>query len=687
MAQKDLPWTLPLGVLFFLFAGLLLYLDKSTAKSPSLWTSGKEFAVLLSILLLAIGLRVYRLDLFPAGFTTDEGFMGLTVQRIIHEHYRPFTETFDWLIGQPDMYYALAAWFHFVPVSQVSFFLYSVTVSLLAMPFLYFTYRSLTDTSTALTALFFLYVSRWFLTYSRDGHPAIGVPLIIGFALTFWLYGVQKEKTWAFVLCGAGLAAGLYDYQELKFLPLLILIYGAYESWRGEKRTRLLKNGLFLGITFVLLSLPVLEYLWQVRGLTPRERYLFAFPDLFLEKGMVGVWDHWWESFGVLNRQGDLWGFNNIPHHRHLDDITGALWILGLFTAFFHLKEPRYFYPVAGFFVFLLPDFLSSDSFQTSRMLGTLPFVCLLAAETSVSLLQKARTLDRTKFSTIVFSFLLIGCAAQNAWDYFGVQAKDPQSWRVLGAAESTWVARSVRRYAPACTCLLCSKFYMNYQIWFLDHDLIPQMREWKLPGSLDFPGADPQKGVCLFFEEGQWGVLKLFQTRYPGGNTEIFRDLNGEPIAALYAIPLPIWLSRVARYHSRPQGLKAFYYRSTDEKGVPWVTRVDPLLNFTFHDDFPFTDFPPLSVRWSGLLNLPKAGIYEWTILTNDHIQMNLDHLPILTDSRRTRRLFLKKGRHPIEIHFKKTEGVDTALTLLWKIPGDDRFETVPASVLEPGP
>ncbi len=689
LIQNQFFWTLPVGIACYALAGLILILPRSISPSREILSASKTYGLLSLILIGAFLLRIYRLDQFPAGLFPDQGYLALNAEKIARGNGWPFYQTFDWPVAQPDMYYFLAAWFHFFKPSQISFFLYSVVFSLIALPLFYYCYRSLSNTPTALAALFFLYSSRWFLIYSRDGHPAMEVPFFIGLTLTFWLYAVQSEKPWAFALCGVCLASGFYSYQDLKVLPILIFAYVLYEGWRCADRARFFQNNVRLLVFFLIFASPALVHILGDHGLSSREKELLAFPSLFAEHGLSGVWNHFLETILVFNRWGDPWFYHNIPNHRQLDDVTGVLWFLGAFYALFHFKERKYFYALTGFSVFLLPAFLSIDSRHASRLMGTLPFVFFLSAQALWVFHEKLKDLKPKFLSAAFLSFLLFFSAVQNARDYFQVQANNPDCWRVCGGAEDSWVAQAIQRYSGSYNCFVCPKFYGNFQIWFLDYDFVPQIGYWKLPRSLVLKGLSPQKGVCLFFEEGQWGDLKLFQNLYPGGTTEWFKDLDGNRIAGLYLIPASTWVSEAARLsrHSWDHGLKGVYYSSTLEKGTPAAIQIDPLLNFTFRNDFPLTNFPPLSVHWKGSLIAPKDGIYEWTVLTSDDFQMSLDGKPLLSASQLGGQRFLRKGTHRLEARFKKIKGVDTLLSLLWKIPGNSQFEVLPSQVLKPFP
>ena len=109
---------------------------------------------------------------------------------------------------------------------------------------------------------------------------------------------------------------------------------------------------------------------------------------------------------------------------------------------------------------------------------------------------------------------------------------------------------------------------------------------------------------------------------------------------------------------------------------------RRDPVLNFTQKLDFPFQGEAPLSVHWRGKWVPPVAGRYQLQALTSDWAAVKLDGRKIIDSSLdKPADLILSRGSHRLEIDFRKTGGQATVFHFIWKRPGADRWEIVPAS------
>lgn len=99
--------------------------------------------------------------------------------------------------------------------------------------------------------------------------------------------------------------------------------------------------------------------------------------------------------------------------------------------------------------------------------------------------------------------------------------------------------------------------------------------------------------------------------------------------------------------------------------------------MNFTYKGDFPFTDYPPFRVRWMGNLKVDQVGDYQFQVLTSDSGQLWLDGKPVLLE----KPLRLTAKPHALRLDFEKDGGDAMVLHLVWKKPGEDHWEVVPAS------
>jgi hypothetical protein len=690
LAQQDKPWTLLPGLilyvlaLFFLFRGLKGRPEPSSLPALTLRMEGLALAILFA---LALFFRLYRLNEFPAGIFLDEGCEGWGALKILREGWRPFYEVTRLLVWNQSIYYFFALWFKLVPPSQLSLFGGSVFLGLAAFPCLYWAFRQLTNPPTALASLFLIAIMRWHWTYSRNAHPAIEILLYLSATLALWLYAHRTRKTWAFLLDGLVCGLGLYSYQAYKPFLLVMALYALYEWFRSPARGNLAGPYALFSLGALFISTPIWWGWIRYWNMDTREKQLMAFPQVYQAGGIRGVLEQGMGTFMAFNRTGDSWYIHNIPYHRLLDDGTGVLFLLGLGLALLRFRERWSFYALAGFAVMCLPALLSTSPTHASRLFGTIPFIALMGAEAFILLFRLPwggfhRPLA-WGWRAALWIFLGF-CAFQNFWAYFGVQARNNDCWRAEDGAAVCWVGNSIRQFGEGLSYLICPRFYGNYTLDFLTFDN-KDKQPMRLPQSLDLAALPKDKGVCLALGEGQSGILKLFQTLYPGGDTRIFRDLNGSPIAYLYLLtPQQVAQGPGPRLLPPGQGLRGEFQDLTKTGAVETLTEIDPVLNFTFRLDFPLAQVQSLRAQWKGRLAAPRAGTYDFVILTSDKGTLDLDGKRRISEGQvESGSLFLGKGLHPIQAGFQKTGGTDAAFTLLWKKPGDEKFEVIPENAL----
>lgn len=132
----------------------------------------------------------------------------------------------------------------------------------------------------------------------------------------------------------------------------------------------------------------------------------------------------------------------------------------------------------------------------------------------------------------------------------------------------------------------------------------------------------------------------------------------------------------------SAPRGLIGIYHRDPMMKDVPFLTEVDPVLNYTNGNDF--SAAPPFYTRWTGVVEAPEDGDYQFILKTMDQIELKIDGKQwIERGTVRGKSGFLKKGKHHLEILFYKPTSNWSALSFEW-IPPGGKLEVVPASALD---
>ncbi|HEY5037665.1 MAG TPA: glycosyltransferase family 39 protein, partial [bacterium] len=368
MAQWTKPWTLGPG-LFLLGVSIWIFLRETPVRwvekeKPSIFPWG-EWALVLFLLALAAFYRWYRLNEIPAGIFPDIASLACGSLRILHEGWRPFYEIYNLGVWEQPICYQLAGWFWLFGATRISLFSFSALVSMGALLLAYFLFRQLAGRRTALVALVFFGVMRWYLTYSRCAHPAFEVPFYLCGTVVSWLYALRTKKWWAWLASALFLGTGFHSYQALKILPLLVGVLAVYEwnSRAGGKKV-LGKAYLYYFSLCVLFTAPVWSYMFAHASLGRREQSLWIGTRLQSE-GWEGLLVHLKDFLLMFFRNGDPWPVYGWPGHAIfplLDVVTGFFFILGFFQALRSWRDRSSFYGLCGLVVTSLTGILTVES-------------------------------------------------------------------------------------------------------------------------------------------------------------------------------------------------------------------------------------------------------------------------------------------------------------------------------------
>jgi len=680
LAQADRPWTLLPGLLGYGLAFCLLLRKKPQNLSPepkplSLRT---EWVLLGFILLVALGFRLYLLDSIPSGMHTDQGLEGQSAQRIAFEGWRPFFEVFNYHVPEVFMYYQLALWFKLFGSSYKTFHVFFALFSLAAFPLIYWTFRQLSGPRVALLALFLLSVMRWHWIFSRNGFPTIQVPFYLFGTLGFWLFGLKKGNRWALFISALFLGLGLYTYQSFKAVPLLMLILAAFELWKNKKDAGSLRRSfLFFFLLAGLLAVPLVGYMLQHQSFGNRERELFILKQVQEEKSLLPLARNTFGTIMMFNRAGDTNPRHNIPGHRMLDDVTGVFFVLGLGLAWSRRRERGAFYALAGFLVMSLPCLLSTDIAHANRLLALTPFVAWMGASAMEHFAQVLVKRVDSRAWVLAFLFLILGSITiLNFRAYFFQQAETYDCWKGYGP-EQNFIGKTIEqceRTEPGQRVYFITPAYFgNHTIAFLGYPA--GYRVQVLSGLEPFSPKEwnTDKRALFFLEEGKSGWVDFLQTLYPNGKLGKLLDRDGHVLV----YTLEVLSADLKTFKGWNQGLKGTYIPSSRWNAKPLVIKTDPLLNFTYKGDLPFTDYPPFRVRWTGALEIPQKGAYQFQVLTTDKAQLWLDGKMVPLE----KPLTLTAKGHSLRLDFEKEDGDSLALHLIWKKPGADKWEIIPAA------
>jgi hypothetical protein len=641
-------WNLYLGSLILLLSGALLL-----AGAPLLGRGGpfrrlwpeslSGRLLLLLILLMAVFLRLWRLDVLPYGVWYDEAISGLQAVRWNQEAaFRP-----QFADNNPGQLIALyAASLRWLGQDVQSLRLVQAVLGVGGVLAAYLFGRELRGPGFGMTLGFFTASARWHLNFSRIAMPGVDTPLFVFLSLFFLLRllrgGRLRDALWAGLSLGLGLSVyssfRLYLLALAAFTILALLLWRGWAArlWDGRWRLRMSARLAAIGLALWLAALPAVHFAWtQPDSFWGRVQTTSIFnnreePDL----GRA-LWNTTRSHLLMFNYRGDHNARHNLPGEPALDPVMGVLFALGLGLALARARRPANL-----FFLILLPTgllggvlSLDFEAPQSLRSIGALPAVlyfCTLAFATLVRLaggaLDRWTTSGRTGSSGAASSLngpasivkvragwrvipaLALGgyIVFFNAQTYFVRQAQDFAVWNAFTTAESI-VGMRMARLGPDYVFYLSPFFANQPSIRFLSPET-PDQRLLALPDPL--PLRQPaDRPAALFIHPDEAWVVEAARELYPNGEFETIHDPGGnipvayqvilsrEDLASIQGVELRYWAGQT--WEGLPQA--ALHTETID---LSWSEEQPPLVDSTGQEG----DF---AAEWESTLYAPEYGTY----------------------------------------------------------------------------
>jgi hypothetical protein len=376
----------------------------------------------------------------------------------------------------------------------------------------------------------------------------------------------------------------------------------------------------------------------------------------------------------MFNRAGDTFPGANIPGRRMLDDGTAVLFLLGLGWAWRRRREREGFYPLACFFTLIWTGLLSTEAAASARLVSLTPLAAYFAGSAAKEIFSAEWNPTFRRLRIPLFVLLLGAVTAQNAFAYFRTQVHDPRFLEAFGL-EQNYIGNTIRQSrtgAPDHFNFFVTPYYFsNPAVRFLAYPFPKDILNFNLEDWAH--GKIPaDRTAVLFLEGNQTGIVDFLKMIYPETRAEYFRDPEGLDRLILLTIP------QTSLKDTKPwtRGLQGIYRRSPGENSAPAFTRWDPVLNFSSLPELGFSMLPPYWIRWTGTLTV-AAGEYEFQVLTQDRGTLWLDGKSLSLE----KKVQLTSGSHALRVDYEKDSGYYTELHLVWKKPGAENWEVIPAS------
>ena len=362
-------------------------------------------AALLAVLVVAAGLRLYRLPDLPLGLHYDEAANGILAGEIAQGQRTPiFIAAYTG--KEVFFFYWTALWMRLLGATVLALRLGAASVGIATvMATVWAIHELLHDEADglwiALCGASFLAVSFWHLLFSRYGYRAVGQPLFQALTVAALWRGLRVERRGWLLLAGLFCGASGYTYLAARAFPIplaaALLIFLSGE--RGRRRERLLQLTMFVGAAALVLA--------------PLAHYWLTNPGSFLLRTRQVAADSWsqaWQGLvaclGMFFLRGDPYIRFNLPYRPLFLPAAALLLIIGLAVGLWRLMRPfdsqdvaaaggsqrrdrlsslsraAYAFLLVTIPVMILPSALAMGEITPSnlRTVGLLPFVYVFPA-------------------------------------------------------------------------------------------------------------------------------------------------------------------------------------------------------------------------------------------------------------------------------------------------------------------
>lgn len=221
----------------------------------------REFLILFLIVILGLGLRLYKLSEVPSGFFSDEASIGYNAYSILNtgkdEYSIPFPIFFR-AFGEyknPVQIYLTVPFIFIFGLSEFSTRLPSVFFGIITIIFLYLLIKELFNKRIALLSAFIASTMPWLLHYNRTAFELNSY--IAFFIISLYLFIKSIKHRTYFIPACVSLALSIYTYYPtILIIPMLLL--GILFIYRKIFLSR--KKYFFAGFAaFTIICIPMLS--------------------------------------------------------------------------------------------------------------------------------------------------------------------------------------------------------------------------------------------------------------------------------------------------------------------------------------------------------------------------------------------------------------------------------------------
>ena len=312
-----------------------------------------ELLLIALLILVTLGLRLWKLDGVPPGWRDDELINSLVIsQHTLDGDIRPYYADAS---GHEGLYHILNAGFlALFGATPAGIRLLSVILGTITIFFTYLLTKELfhehpLKEAAGFIAAFALTLSFWSLMYSRTGIRHIALPALVlpcFYYLWRWLHQfkghlIPTSLNRSLILASLTLGAAYYTYFASRGVPLILAAFVAYIAlvdWPTIRKSW--KQWLIFAAISTLLAVPLYFSIQAQAGADARVAEL-AVPLIAMGEGDFGpLLEHIQVTLRMTHADGDGEFLYNIPGRPLFGPLGAILFWIGLAISIWHSVTP-----------------------------------------------------------------------------------------------------------------------------------------------------------------------------------------------------------------------------------------------------------------------------------------------------------------------------------------------------------
>ncbi len=357
-----------------------------------------------AVLIVSIGLRVYRLDELPETLFFDEAYYGVDALRVLGGE-RPIFFTNN--NGREPLYiYLQAISLAVLGIHPVVLRVTSVIIGLATIGAVFLAGRELHGNLTGYIAAFWLATSYWHVNLSRLGFRVVLLPLVTTLCVLCLARALRTGSRMGIIGSGFFLGLSLYTYNSARIFPLAFVAivagiwFGCRIKW-GISPSRLIAVVVSSVAISVVVASPLLVYFARHPGqILQRGDQVFLGSDedprVWLEKlrprelpENVAV------TLGAFGIRGDSQVRHNLPDRPVFDPVTFILFCAGIAFALHPRTRSSGTASLAWLLIMCIPGAITTSPPHFLRISGALPPAMILVGTGATYLLEHVSARSR----------------------------------------------------------------------------------------------------------------------------------------------------------------------------------------------------------------------------------------------------------------------------------------------------